>query len=207
MGYAVETVNTLDIFYKHLDLTCLFIYLFICVTPWCVTPTYLLMYLHTKFCIRLFTHFIYFFVLIRWFRRRCENNIKMHITETGCVDVDWIRITQYRQRWPIVVNAHNMRKISWLAEKLSAFQEWLTCIKPDSYLHFHKYIFLFILNVFKWFFLRIAVNSYSIDTNTRHRHDTHTRLSTGQRIRGADVNINWKSLRSGRGPLQTTTPQ
>ena len=37
-------------------------------------------------------------------RRRCEDNIKMDLTEVGCEGMDWIVLVQYRDRWRAVVN-------------------------------------------------------------------------------------------------------
>jgi hypothetical protein len=37
-------------------------------------------------------------------RRRCQNNIKMYLRETGLEGTDWIRMTQNRDRWRAVVN-------------------------------------------------------------------------------------------------------
>jgi hypothetical protein len=38
-------------------------------------------------------------------RRRWENNIKMAIQEVGCGGMDWIELTQDRDRWRALVNA------------------------------------------------------------------------------------------------------
>jgi hypothetical protein len=37
-------------------------------------------------------------------RRRWEDNIKMHLMEMGFGDVDWIHLTQDRDRWRALVN-------------------------------------------------------------------------------------------------------
>jgi len=37
-------------------------------------------------------------------RRRCEDNIKMDIREIGWEGGDWIRVTQDRVRWQVLVN-------------------------------------------------------------------------------------------------------
>jgi hypothetical protein len=37
--------------------------------------------------------------------RRCEDNIKMDLRETGFGDVDWIHLAQDRDRWRALVNA------------------------------------------------------------------------------------------------------
>jgi hypothetical protein len=37
-------------------------------------------------------------------RRRCEDNIKMDLRETGFGDVDWIHWAQDRDRWRAFVN-------------------------------------------------------------------------------------------------------
>ena len=38
-------------------------------------------------------------------RRRWEDNIKMDLHEVGCRGVDWIELSQDRDRWRAVVNA------------------------------------------------------------------------------------------------------
>ena len=38
-------------------------------------------------------------------RRRWEDNIKMDLQEVGCGDMDWIDVTQDRDRWRALVNA------------------------------------------------------------------------------------------------------
>jgi hypothetical protein len=38
-------------------------------------------------------------------RRRWEDEIRMYIGETGFWDVDWIRLSQDRDRWRAVVSA------------------------------------------------------------------------------------------------------
>jgi len=38
-------------------------------------------------------------------RRRWENNIKMDLQEVGCGGMDWIDLTQDRNRWRTLVNA------------------------------------------------------------------------------------------------------
>jgi hypothetical protein len=35
----------------------------------------------------------------RRLRRRWEDNIKMDLQEVGCEDMDWIDLTQVRDRW------------------------------------------------------------------------------------------------------------
>jgi hypothetical protein len=37
-------------------------------------------------------------------RHRCEDNIKMYLQEVGW-DMDWIELTEDRDRWRVVVNA------------------------------------------------------------------------------------------------------
>jgi len=37
-------------------------------------------------------------------RRRWEDNIKMHLQEVGCGGMDWIDLTQNRDRWRGLVN-------------------------------------------------------------------------------------------------------
>jgi len=37
-------------------------------------------------------------------RRRWEDNIKMDFQEVGCGDMDWIELTQDRDRWLASVN-------------------------------------------------------------------------------------------------------
>jgi len=38
-------------------------------------------------------------------RRRWENNIKMDLQDVGCGFMDWIELTQDRDRWRALVNA------------------------------------------------------------------------------------------------------
>jgi len=38
-------------------------------------------------------------------RRRCEDNIKIHIQEVGCWGMDWIELSQDMERWRALVNA------------------------------------------------------------------------------------------------------
>ena len=38
-------------------------------------------------------------------RRRWEDNIKMDLQEVGCGGVNWIELTQDRDRWRALVNA------------------------------------------------------------------------------------------------------
>ena len=38
-------------------------------------------------------------------RYRWEDNIKMDVLEVGCQDMDWIDLSQYRDRWRALVNA------------------------------------------------------------------------------------------------------
>jgi hypothetical protein len=51
-------------------------------------------------------------------RRRWEDGIRMDLREIGLWDVDWIRLSQYRDRWRAVVSAvMNLRVLaprSWL---------------------------------------------------------------------------------------------
>jgi hypothetical protein len=38
-------------------------------------------------------------------RRRWEDNIKTDLQKVGCEDMDWIELTQSRDRWQAIVNA------------------------------------------------------------------------------------------------------
>jgi hypothetical protein len=38
-------------------------------------------------------------------RCRWEDNIKMDLQEVGCEDMDWIDLSQYRDRWRALLNA------------------------------------------------------------------------------------------------------
>jgi 3-oxoacyl-ACP reductase-like protein len=38
-------------------------------------------------------------------RRRWEDNMKMDLQKVGCGGMDWIGLTQYRDRWRALVNA------------------------------------------------------------------------------------------------------
>ena len=38
-------------------------------------------------------------------RRRWDDNIKIDLEELGCVGMDWIELTQDRDRWRALVNA------------------------------------------------------------------------------------------------------
>ena len=38
-------------------------------------------------------------------RRRWEDNIKMDLQEVGCRGVEWIKLSQDRDRWRVFVNA------------------------------------------------------------------------------------------------------
>jgi len=38
-------------------------------------------------------------------RRRWEDNIEMDLQKVGCGGVDWINLSQDRDRWPALVNA------------------------------------------------------------------------------------------------------
>ena len=38
-------------------------------------------------------------------RRRWEDNIEMDFQEVGCGDMDWIELSQGRDRWRALVNA------------------------------------------------------------------------------------------------------
>jgi hypothetical protein len=38
-------------------------------------------------------------------RRRWEDNIKMHLQEVGCGDMDWTDLTQNKDRWQPLVKA------------------------------------------------------------------------------------------------------
>ena len=42
---------------------------------------------------------------LRRHSRRWDDNIKMDIQEVGCEDIDWIELTQDRDRWRALVNA------------------------------------------------------------------------------------------------------
>jgi hypothetical protein len=38
-------------------------------------------------------------------RRRWEDNIEMDLQEVGCGGMDWIDLSEYRDRWRALVNA------------------------------------------------------------------------------------------------------
>jgi hypothetical protein len=38
-------------------------------------------------------------------RRRWEDNIKAHLQDIGCDDMDWIELAEDRNRWRAIVNA------------------------------------------------------------------------------------------------------
>jgi hypothetical protein len=69
-------------------------------------------------------------------RRRWEDNIKMDLQEEGWGSMDWIDMTQDRDRWRALVNAvMNLRKmwgIASLAENLLASHEGICSMKLDS---------------------------------------------------------------------------
>jgi len=44
-------------------------------------------------------------ILLKRPRRKWEDNIKMDFEEIGCGDIDWIELTQDRERWRALVNA------------------------------------------------------------------------------------------------------
>jgi len=44
-------------------------------------------------------------------RGRWEDNIKMDLEEVGCGGVDWIELTQDRDRWRALVNAVMNRRV------------------------------------------------------------------------------------------------
>jgi hypothetical protein len=45
-------------------------------------------------------------------RRRWEDNIKMDLQEVGCGVVDWIKLTQDRDRWRALVNEVMNRRVA-----------------------------------------------------------------------------------------------
>jgi ribosomal protein S4E len=57
-------------------------------------------------------------ILLERRRRRWEDNIKMDLQDVGCGVMDWIELTQDRDRWRVFVNAvrnfgfNKMRRIS-----------------------------------------------------------------------------------------------
>ena len=49
-------------------------------------------------------------------RHRCEGNINMDIQEVGCEDMDWIDVSQNRDRWRPLVNAIMNLRVSYKGE-------------------------------------------------------------------------------------------
>ena len=71
-------------------------------------------------------------------KQYCNQNIRDSIilkctSQKWCEVVDWIHLAHDRDQWKALVNTvmyshvHKMGGMSWLAEKLLAFQGWLTC--------------------------------------------------------------------------------
>jgi hypothetical protein len=53
-------------------------------------------------------------------RRRWMDNIRMDLGEIGLGDVDWIELTQDRNRWRALVNSVLNLRVPWNAGKLSS---------------------------------------------------------------------------------------
>jgi hypothetical protein len=53
-------------------------------------------------------------------RRRWVDNIRMDLEEVGWGDVDWIGLTQDRNRWRALINSVLNLRVPWNAGKLSS---------------------------------------------------------------------------------------
>jgi hypothetical protein len=67
-------------------------------------------------------------------RRRWEDNIKMNLQDVGCVGMDWIDLTQDRDKWRARVNAvMNLRvpfnAVNFLTENRLASQKGLCSVE------------------------------------------------------------------------------
>jgi hypothetical protein len=56
--------------------------------------------------------------LLRRTRRRCMDNIRLDLVEVGWGDADWIGLSQYRNKWRVVVNSVMNLRVPQNAGKL-----------------------------------------------------------------------------------------
>jgi hypothetical protein len=67
-------------------------------------------------------------------RRRWEDNIKIDLQEVVCGGMDWIELSQDRDKWRPLVNALMsvrvpLSAVNFLTENRLAFQEGICCIQ------------------------------------------------------------------------------